>query len=89
MRVLTQIKSLTREGYTIIQSTHNPDQSFMFSDRILALHGGLVLASGAPCDIVNEELMHQLYVVDTAVESLYRDRIRVCIPKTVIKERNG
>jgi iron complex transport system ATP-binding protein len=86
VRVLTQIQSLAREGYTIVQSTHNPDQTFMFSDRVLALHNGKVLACGAPCDIVTKELIHQLYVVDTEVQSLYRDRVRVCVPKVVVDD---
>ena len=41
-------RELAREGYTVIQTTHNPEQSFMFSDRILALRGGRVLTEGGP-----------------------------------------
>jgi iron complex transport system ATP-binding protein len=36
IHVMTRIQALAREGYTIIQSTHNPEQTFMFSDRVLA-----------------------------------------------------
>jgi iron complex transport system ATP-binding protein len=85
--VLTQIRSLAREGYTIIQSTHNPEQTFMFSDCVLALYNGKVLASGSPADIVTEELIRKLYGVDIRVQSLFQDRVRVCVP-TVIVEGN-
>jgi iron complex transport system ATP-binding protein len=44
-KVLTQIKSLADEGYTVIQSTHNPDQTFQFSDRVLILKEGNVCIS--------------------------------------------
>jgi len=86
--VLTQIKSLTKEGYTIIQSTHNPEHTFMFSDNILALYNGKVLASGRPSDIVTEELMQKLYGIDIKVHSLFDDRVRVCIPAAVINDNN-
>ncbi len=89
VRVLTQIKSLAREGYTIVQSTHNPDQTFMFSDRVLAIQDGKVLAYGAPCDIVTKDLINQLYTVETEVQSLYRDRVRVCVPKVVVEDCRG
>ena len=42
----------------------------MFSDRVLAIHGGKVLADGAPSNIVTEELMRKLYTVDIDVQSL-------------------
>ena len=85
IKVLTQIKSLANDGYTIIQSTHNPDQTFLFSDRILALKDGIVLACGIPADIVSCELMQTLYDVDIEVQSLYDDAVRVCIPGVAIR----
>lgn len=84
--VLKQIKSLAGEGYTIIQSTHNPEQAFMFSDCVLALHDGKVLANGAPSDVVTEELLQKLYGVDIKIHSLYQDKVRVCIPYTIIED---
>ncbi len=87
VRVLTQIKSLAQEGYTIIQSTHNPDQTFMFSDHVVAMLNGKVLANGTPCNVLTEELINKLYVVDVDVQSLYRDRVRVCVPRSVINDK--
>jgi iron complex transport system ATP-binding protein len=87
VRVLTQIKSLAKDGYTIVQSTHNPDQTFMFSDHVLAMLNGKVLADGSPCEVLTEELIDRLYIVDVNVQSLYRDRVRVCIPKSVINDK--
>jgi iron complex transport system ATP-binding protein len=86
VRVMNEIRSLAREGYTIIQSSHNPDQTFLYSDRILALQDGKVLAHGSPAEIVNEDLMRTLYGIDIEVSSLYQDRVRVCIPKSAITD---
>ncbi|MGI5823612.1 MAG: ABC transporter ATP-binding protein [Dethiobacteria bacterium] len=84
IRVLTEIKSLAKEGYTIIQSTHNPDQTFLFSDKVLAMKDGQVLAWGAPGEIYTKELIYDLYGVEVEMESLYNDLARVCIPRNLI-----
>lgn len=84
IRVMSEIKSLTRDGYTIIQSTHNPEQAFQFSDAVLALKNGQILASGAPTDIFTEPLIQTLYGIDVEMQTLYKGRVKVCIPKCII-----
>ena len=85
LRVMKTVKGLTDDGYTIIQSTHDPEQAYLYSDKILALHGGRVLAWGAPCHVMNEDLISKLYNVDVEVCSMHDDRIRVCIPANINK----
>lgn len=84
IRVMSVIKSLTKEGYTIIQSTHNPEQAFLFSDVVLALKDGKVLASGVPAEIFTEALIQTLYDIDVELQSLYGGKIKVCIPKDIV-----
>ena len=81
--VLKQIKKLAEEGYTVIQTTHHPEQSFLFSDRILALQSGSVLANGKPSDVLTSETVKTLYHTRVRVVSLYDDRVRVCIPEEI------
>ena len=83
--VLEQAKSLAREGYTVIQTTHHPEQSYMYSDRILALRKGRVLTEGTPKDVLTEETIRALYGVDVQVVSLYHDSARICIPAHITK----
>jgi iron complex transport system ATP-binding protein len=80
IKVMLQIKNLAKEGYTIIQSTHNPDQTFLFSDKIMAMKGGRIIKYGKPDDIISNDLIQSLYDVDVEIQSLYDDKIRVCIP---------
>ncbi|MEG2083689.1 MAG: ABC transporter ATP-binding protein, partial [Oscillospiraceae bacterium] len=87
--VQNRVRQLAREGYTVIQSTHNPDQAFLCADRMLALKGGTVLADGVPGDIITEELIRSLYGVDVRVSSLDGDRVRVCVPLDLERERKG
>lgn len=84
LRVLEQIRALAREGYTVIQTTHNPEQSYLFSDRILALQGGRILLEGTPAQVLTRETIRALYGVEAEVVKLYNDRARVCIPADLI-----
>ena len=83
--VLRQAKQLAQEGYTVIQTTHNPEQSYLFSDRILALQRGSVIADGKPSEVLTDGLMKQLYHVDVNVVGLYEDKARICIPAEFVK----
>ena len=83
IRVMEQLRALTAQGYTVVQSTHNPEQAFLFSHNVVAMQAGRVLAEGAPSRVVTEELMDELYGADIKVCSLYDDRVRVCIPRSV------
>lgn len=80
IRLMDTVRSLTADGYCVIQSTHDPDQAFLWSDRILALHKGRVLAHGAPRDTVTTDLISTLYGVEVEVCPLRNDSVRVCIP---------
>jgi len=83
--VLEQAKKLAREGYTVIQTTHQPEQSDLLSDRILALQKGRIVANGKPAEVLTREMMKQLYNTKVNVISLYDDAARVCIPTEFVK----
>lgn len=85
MRVLSKVRALTEEGYAILQSTHNPEQAYLFSHEILAMKDGSVLARGVPEEVLTAGLVRDLYGVEVEVESLRNDKMRVCIPKEELK----
>ena len=85
LRVLEQVRSLAREGYTVIQTTHHPEQSYLFSDRILALQKGRILVEGSPVQVLTPQTIQSLYGVEVDVVSLYKDQARVCIPVNLTK----
>ena len=80
IRVMETVRRLTGDGYAVIQSTHDPDQTYLYSDQILALYGGEVLAWGSPQETVCSRYMSKLYGTEMDVCSLQGDRIRVCVP---------
>ncbi len=78
IRLMKTIQSLADNGYTIIQSTHDPEQAYKYSTKILAMLNGQTLAFGAPADIMDNKLIATLYdleeeelFIKTAPVSLY------------------
>jgi len=86
IRVMQTVLSLTKDGYAVIQSTHDPEQAYMYSDKILALYGGRVLKWGAPQETITDSVISQLYGVPVEVCSLREDEFRVCVPKSEVRE---
>ena len=78
MLVLKQIRSLADEGYTVIQTTHNPEHSYMFSDSITAIKNGSILIDAEPEKVLTKEIISSIYGIDVDINSLYEDRVRVC-----------
>lgn len=85
VRVLTCVRELAREGLSIMQSTHNPDHAFLYSDKTLVIKDGCLDTYGFPYDVITSELISSLYNVDVEVNSLYGDKMRVCVPVRAIE----
>lgn len=80
IRVMQTVRGLAADGYAVVQTTHDPEQAFMYSDKILAIHEGQVLALGTPKEVMTGSLMSKLYGIPVEVHSLHDDGIRVCVP---------
>lgn len=68
IRVLETVQRLAQQGYTVLLSTHNPQNALTYADRVLALYRGQVQAYGAPRDVLTGELIHTLYGIEATVE---------------------
>ena len=81
-RVMQRVQELGAGGYTVIFSTHEPNQAFRYATRVLALLDGGVLADGPPDTALTEELLRRLYGVGVAVRSVEveGERFRLSIP---------
>ncbi len=80
MKVQKQLRSLVEEGYTIIQSTHNPEQTYFFADRVVCILDGRVYRDGKPSEIMDAALIRNLYGVDVQTIATDDDRIRFFEP---------
>lgn len=77
--VQEQLKKLSGEGFTILMSTHDPEQSYIYADKIVAMKDGRVLVADSPQKVITNEIIRQLYGVNVDVESLKNDTMRVCV----------
>jgi len=83
MLVMSRLSVLARSGYTVIQSTHNPEQAYLFSDMLLAMKDGQIIVSGQPQDVLDAALIKAIYGVEASVISLAGDAVRVCVPDEI------
>lgn len=60
-KVLETVKTLARDGYTVLVSTHDPQHALRFADRVLALKDGRAEAFGTTEKVLTSALLHALY----------------------------
>jgi iron complex transport system ATP-binding protein len=75
LRLLMTISGLSRQGYSILLSTHNPDHAFLFARRVLALHNHALAAIGPPAEVLTPELIHTLYGVQVRLRRDEQGRV--------------
>lgn len=63
LRVLSLLRHLAKEGYTILMSTHQPDHALLYADRALVMENGRISCEGAPKDVLTKETLSRLYHV--------------------------
>lgn len=82
LRVLRKVKELTKKGYLVILSSHNPEHAFLFADRVLALADGKVAGCGKPEEVLTKKLMQKLYKeeVDIGQVQWGERTISYCLP---------
>lgn len=79
--ILNHMEALAKRGYTVLFSTHNPDQALSCADRVLVLQEGSMLAYGPAEAVLTEKLLTALYGVEVSLETSQADPTRrICIP---------
>ncbi|MCD7948218.1 MAG: ABC transporter ATP-binding protein [Oscillospiraceae bacterium] len=68
-RVLTLTHTLSREGYTILMSLHDPEQALLFADRAVMLCKGRIVADGRADEVITGDLIRAVYGVDVTVKT--------------------
>lgn len=79
--VLKLVRRLNREhGLTVCWVLHDLNAAAAFSDSIVCLRGGRVIADGPPEDLLNPELMRLAFDVEAAVVTDPNTGRRFCLP---------
>lgn len=69
--ILHLVKRLNSEfGMTVVMVLHDVNQALRYSDNLVALAGGKIIAQGAPDDIITPDLLEQVYGVRLGVTAI-------------------
>lgn len=82
-QLLDLLKQLQiHERKTIVMVLHDINQASQFSDRIIALKKGVIVADGTPQQVVTKQIINQLFNIDVSVvPQRYGNVIKpLCLP---------
>ncbi|WP_229402728.1 ABC transporter ATP-binding protein [Micromonospora okii] len=65
--LLALFARLRDEGRTIVAVLHDINQACRFADHLVAMKGGRVVAQGPPADVVDAELMREVFGLPSVV----------------------
>lgn len=82
-RVMEELKRLSREGYLIVQSTHSPDQAFLYADQAAVLSDGVIRAFGKPEEVLTEALLEAMYGIPVRLFDAGDTGRKLCMPERV------
>ena len=70
LQILKLIRQLNREyGITIVMVLHDINQSLYYSDEIVAMKDGKMIAHGLPEEIISGELVQEVYDVNLDIRT--------------------
>lgn len=71
VEILRLLKSLNEKfNMTIIMILHDINQAIHYSDEIIALKSGKIISQGNPKDLINEEIIKEVYSIDLKMNTL-------------------
>lgn len=80
IKLMNEVQKLAKQGYLIIQSTHNPQQALLFANQVMVLIDGKISRFGNSIEVLDESLLYQIYGVHIQLHDITENNIRVCIP---------
>ncbi|CAM4306522.1 ABC transporter ATP-binding protein [Paenibacillus tarimensis] len=71
LEILELARHLNRvQKMTIVMVLHDLNHALSYSDRITVMKNGSIYSHGAPCEVVNEEMLREVFHVEACVEKL-------------------
>jgi iron complex transport system ATP-binding protein len=81
LKTIRMIKDLSKRGFAIIMTTHNPDHAIMLEDTVGILDRSGHLTVGPSKDTITEEMLSLVYKTDVKIEHVEKVGRNVCIAK--------
>ncbi len=79
-KILNLIESLAKSGFSVIMTSHFPDNAFLISTKVGVMKDQSFIAIGPANDVITEENMRQTYGIDVKVAFIDQANRKVCIP---------
>lgn len=71
LQILRLVRRLNREyGITVVMVLHDINQSLYYSDEVVAMKDGIIVAGGEPERIIGAELVREVYGVELSVRNV-------------------
>ncbi|EIJ68992.1 ABC transporter ATP-binding protein [Pasteurella bettyae] len=74
IKVMEHIQNLKRQGFTILLTTHQPEQAEQIADRVLLFHQGHIIADAPPEKTLTIENLAQIYGLEEQLLRKYKDK---------------
>lgn len=78
-KVMKRISALAKQDYTVIFSTHDPNQALLHATRIFVLRNGSTVINGAPEQVLTEAKLSELYGIDISLK-----KVKLCDSETLV-----
>ncbi|WP_297500293.1 ABC transporter ATP-binding protein [Thermococcus sp.] len=80
--VLQTIKKLAKKDVGVLLVIHDPNFAYLFSDRLVLMKNGRIVAQGEPDEVFDEELLSEVYgielkLIECAGETVLRPKLEV------------
>lgn len=83
IKIMNILKKLKKKGYTILLSSHNPHDIFLYGDKVIVLKNGEVAAIGKPKEVLTSALLSEIYKEKIEVFEIKEKKQILCIPEEV------
>lgn len=82
-RIMEQVKRLTREGYLVLLSTHNPEHALLFADKVLILKDSSIMMYGTPEETLNPKVIESIYGINVEIQTIRTNKgnVPVFVPR--------
>lgn len=81
IRFMNILRQLRQQGYTILLSSHNPQDAFLHADEVIVLHEGHILSKGSPKDVLNKNILSTMYHQNIEIIDLPEKNLKICFSK--------
>ncbi|NYB27099.1 MAG: ABC transporter ATP-binding protein [Methanobacteriaceae archaeon] len=79
IRTLGIINKLSKNGLSVIMTSHYPDHAFISSNKVVIMNNGTLMAVGSPEDVVTEENMRNAYEINVRIMDV-EDHRKTVVP---------